>query len=95
MTWLLLEPLLTCLAGPPGVPQIPFHNVSNAYATRAAATRNTVLVEACLQVTMFLEDGSLMPRMERESFRCVVGLMRWVLMDNSSHFLCECLGTQP
>ena len=76
MTWLVLKPTPHVLGWSPGGPQIPFHNVSKAYATRAAATWNTVLVEACLQVTMFLEDGSLMPRMERESFRCVVGLMR-------------------
>lgn len=54
----------------PYTPQIPFRNVSNAYATRCGApSGNTIMVEACLQVTLFLEDGVLMPRMDKESFR--------------------------
>ncbi len=32
------------------------------------------MVEACLQVTLFLEDGSLLPRMGKESFT-YVGLL--------------------
>ncbi len=32
----------------------------------------TVMVEACLQVTLFLEDGSLLPRMGKESFTYVI-----------------------
>jgi hypothetical protein len=50
--------------------QIPFINVSSAFAARCSpGASRTVMVEACLQVTLFLEDGSLLPRMTKESFR--------------------------
>jgi hypothetical protein len=50
--------------------QISLRNVSPSFATRCSlALGDPVLVEACLQVTMFLEDGALMPRMPSETFR--------------------------
>ncbi len=58
-------------SGMRGVVQVPLHNVSNAYAGRVGVFGRTVVVEACLQVTIFLEDGRVLPPMGAESFSYV------------------------
>jgi hypothetical protein len=50
-------------------PQVTMRNVSKEYAARCGSSDLSVTVDACLQVTVFTDDGSKLQRSPRETFR--------------------------